>query len=433
MVDSDASRLKLNSRLIPLLIAVLLLMQLGFPYRGWVILLVSLSGLWLISYLWARTLARHLTLHREMRFGWAHVGDRLEERFTLSNSGLVTALWVEIIDHTNMPDYSTSRVTGVNARSQNRWITQGICTRRGIFTLGPTTVRTGDPFGLYTVTLSLPFSATLTVTPPVVPLPAIEIAPGGRVGEGRSRPHPFERTVSSTGVRQYVPGDSLNAVHWPTSARQGQLYVRQFDSTPAGDWWIFLDMDQQVQLGQSSAATEEHAIILAASLADRGIRAGKGVGLVAYGQQFVWRPPDHSDSQRHQIMRDLAQIQPGSTPLTDLLSKTQPIAGRASCLIVITANATGNWVEALLPLRRRGVIPTVLILDPISFGGQQSTTPLQRQLAQLGIAHTLITRDLLDRPEARPGHQGRWEWHISLSGRAIPVKQPQDMSWKMLK
>lgn len=429
----ESSQLKLNSRLIPVLITLLLLMQLAFPYRGWVILLVGLGGLWFISYLWARTLARHLTLQREMRFGWAHVGDQLEERFTLTNSGLLPAVWVEIIDDTNMPDYSTSRVTGVDARSRNRWITQGACTRRGIFTLGPTTVRTGDPFSLYTVTLAQSRSTTLTVTPPVVPLPTIEIAPGGRVGEGRSRPHPFERTVSSTGVRQYVPGDSLNAVHWPTSARQGQLYVRQFDSTPAGDWWIFLDMDQQVQHGRGYAATEEHAIILAASLADRGIRAGKGVGLVAHGQHLIWLPPDHSDSQRHQIMRDLAQIHPGPTPLTALLTRTRPIAGRAACLILITANAAGNWVESLLPLRRRGVIPTVMLLDPVSFGGQQSTAPLERQLAQLGIAHTLITRELLDRPEARPGQQGSWEWHISPSGRAIPVKQPQDLSWKMLK
>ncbi len=429
----ESPQVTLNSRLIPLLLALLLLLQLAFPYRGWVILLVSLGGLWLISYLWASTLARHLTLQREMRFGWAHVGDRLEERFTLTNSGTVPALWVEITDQTNMPNYSTSRVTGVDARSRNRWITQGLCSRRGIFTLGPTTLRAGDPFGLYTVTLPQTHSATLTVTPPVVPLPTIEIAPGGRVGEGRSRSHPFERTVSSTGVRQHLPGDSLNAVHWPTSARQGQLYVRQFDSTPAGDWWIFLDIDQQVQLGHGQAATEEHAIILAASLADRGIRAGKNVGLVAYGQRLIWRPPDHSDSQRHQLMQDLALLQPGPHPLTNLLARTQPIAGRAASLIVITANASGNWVEALLPLRRRGVIPTVLLLDPISFGGAQPPASLRRQLAQLGIAHTLITRDLLDRAEARPGHQGAWEWHISPSGRAIPVKQPQDMSWKMLK
>jgi uncharacterized protein (DUF58 family) len=228
-MEQPLTSLKLNQKILPWLVGILLLMQAVFPYRGWVILLVGLGGMWAICYLWARMLVRHIVLTREMRFGWAHVGDILEERFTLINTGDVPALWVEVIDHTTMPDYHTSRVTGVDGRSRNRWQTKGICTRRGIFTLGPTTLRTGDPFGLYTVTLRQPQASTLTVTPPIVPLPTIEVAAGGRVGEGRSRPNAFERTVSSTGVRPYVPGDSLSHIHWPTTARRNEFFVRQFD------------------------------------------------------------------------------------------------------------------------------------------------------------------------------------------------------------
>src|SRR3712207_8713224 len=47
------------------------------------------------------------------------------------------ALWVEVEDHTTMPDYNVSRVTGVSGQSENRWKTQGVCTRRGLYMLGP--------------------------------------------------------------------------------------------------------------------------------------------------------------------------------------------------------------------------------------------------------------------------------------------------------
>ncbi|HMQ54949.1 MAG TPA: hypothetical protein PKD98_22910, partial [Anaerolineae bacterium] len=134
------ARLKLNSRLLPGLVILLLVMQLAFPYKGWTILLVGLGSVWGLGYLWARQLARHLSFQREIRFGWAHVGDRLEERFTLTNNGLVPAVWVEVIDETRMPGYSASRVTGVGGHSQNRWTTAGVCTQRGLFTLGPTTL-----------------------------------------------------------------------------------------------------------------------------------------------------------------------------------------------------------------------------------------------------------------------------------------------------
>ncbi len=162
-------RLQLKTRLLPVLTGLSLIMQLTFPYKGWLILLVGLGGAWLISYLWAWSLAHGLRLTREMRFGWAQVGDRLEERFTLTNIGQAPGLWVEIVDHSTLPDYHPGRVTGVGSSSENRWQTQGACTRRGVFTLGPTTLRTGDPFGLYEVNLHQPDSVTLTVTPPSAP------------------------------------------------------------------------------------------------------------------------------------------------------------------------------------------------------------------------------------------------------------------------
>jgi hypothetical protein len=82
MAPVPVTHLKLNTRLLPALVGLLLLMQLIVPYRGWLILLVGLGGGWLVSYLWARSLAQGLRLTRETRFGWAQVGDRLEERFT---------------------------------------------------------------------------------------------------------------------------------------------------------------------------------------------------------------------------------------------------------------------------------------------------------------------------------------------------------------
>jgi len=441
-------KIKLNTRLLPILIALLLFMQLTFPFKGWSIMLVGLGGLWLVGFFWAQFLAQSLSLTREIRFGWAHVGDRLEERFTLSNIGPVSAIWAEITDHSTLPGYNASRVTGIDRDSKNRWYTQGVCNQRGIFTLGPTTLRTGDPFGLYTVSLHYPESSSITVTPPIVPLPAIEVAPGGRAGEGQPRPNAFERTVSSTGVRDYIPGDNLSWVHWPTTARQGSLFIRLFDSMPSGDWWLFLDLDQQVQVGQGASSTEEHGIILAASLADRGLRSGRAVGLITHGQKFVWLPPQGHDYQRREIMEALALIKPGPLSLAELLIRTRLVLDRAASLIIITASTSGVWVEALLPLLRRGAVATVLLLDPLSFADtvnreEETISPevnsmsnghdgLQSMLTNLGVTNYLITRDLLDRPEARPGQQGKWEWHISPSGRAIPAKQQPDLKWKEL-
>ena len=425
-------RIRLQNRLVPVLVILLLAVQWIAPYDGWLILLNGLGGAWLLSYLWARWLADGLELQRQVRYGWAQVGDRLEERFTLHNRSWLPALWVEIVDHTTMPEYQVSRATAVNGLSSNRWATQGICSRRGLYRLGPTSLRSSDPLGIYSIQLDDPRSAEVMVTPPIVPLPAIQVAPGGRSGEGRPRLNAPERTVSAAMVREFVPGDDLRWLHWPTTARRQQPYVRLFDGTPAGDWWILLDMDANVQLGQGQNSTEEHAVILAASLADRGLRQRRAVGLIANSRDLVWLPPRSGDAQRWEILRSLALVSSSPNTLGQLLARAQPLISQHASLILITANADGEWLKNLLPLIRKGIVPSVWLLEPRSFGGSADPAPLMGRLVEQGIAHTLIPRSLLDRPEARPGQEGRWEWRVTALGRAIPVQRPVETDWREL-
>ncbi len=425
-------QIRLNSWLLPVLVLAAIITDLIAPYRGWRVLYVGLGGALLVGYLWARSLARGLDLMREMRFGWAQVGDRLVERFTLRNEGWAPGVWIEVNDQSTLPDYHASRGTGLPGRDSIRWHTEAICNRRGLFVLGPTHLHTGDPFGLFSVSLSYPAALPLLVLPPIVPLPNIQIAPGGRSGDGRPRPNALDRTVSASTVREYVSGDSRRWIHWRTTARRDELYVRLFDGTPSGDWWILLDMDERVQAGVGEHATDEHGIVLAASLADQGIRLRHSVGLAAYGKELVWLPPEQGEGRRWEILRSLALISRGSRPLEEVMERLRPSMGPHTSIIIITPSMSTAWVESLVPLLRSGAVPTVLLMDPASFGGAGNTLLVEAALLNLGIAHYRITKDVLDRPEMRPGQQGRWGWRVLGTGRAVPSYRVADVPWRSL-
>jgi uncharacterized protein (DUF58 family) len=432
---------------------VILITDITINYKGWRILTVGIGGALLVSTLWVLKLARSLQLTRERRFGWAQVGDRLLERFTLLNQGWAPALWAEILDQSTLPEYQVSRGVGVSAHDSIRWHTEAVCTRRGLFMLGPTQVQTGDPFGLYTVSISYQASTPLLVLPPIVSLPSIEVAPGGRTGAGRPIPNAVDQTVSASSVREYMPGDSRRWIHWRVSAHRDDLFVRMFDGTPAGDWWILLDMDRHVQEGEGANATEEHGIILAASLADRGLRNRRAVGLTALGshsvsrhsdrgdvttggEQLVWLSPQTGEGQKWEILRTLALLSLGSRPIAELLERMRPTIGQRDSLVIITPSVDTTWVETLIPLIRRGVVPTVLLLDPVSFGGTQDPALVQAMLTNLGVTHYRITRDILDQPE-KQGERERspssgWEWRILGTGKAVPVQKTMDKAWKPL-
>ncbi|MBN2146811.1 MAG: DUF58 domain-containing protein [Anaerolineales bacterium] len=426
------SRPRLTTRLLPLVTLAVLVMQLLDPYRVWMMLLVGLGGAWLVAYLWARSLSRGLRLVRELRYGWAQVGDRLEERITIENKGWAPATWVEIIDQSTLPDHHINWVTGIGGNQTGQWQTESTCTRRGVYTIGPTNLRCGDPLGIYRVEVKDTASRTLVIMPPIVPLPAIEVAPGGRSGEGRPRPDAPERTVSAGSVREYYPGDSLRWIHWKTTARRQKPFVRIFDGTPAGDWRIILDLEQAIQAGHEEESTEEHGVILAASLADRGLRLRRAVGLAINGNPVTWLAPEQNEAQKWAILRALAVAKPGENSLSDLLQRMQHEIHAHTSIILITPCIRSDWLEALLPLIWRGVTPTVLLLDPPSFGSPESAQPMIAALTELGISHYLIQSDLLKRPEARPGKEGMLEWRVTPLGKAILVRKPSDTSWKTM-
>lgn len=432
---------RLNSKVLPLIGLLALGMQILDPSRAWVILCVGIGGVWLICRWWAYGLARSLRFEREMRFGWAQVGDRLEERFTLTNEFVLPATWVTLQDHSTLPDHYGSVATGVDGSSTSQWKLTTQCTKRGVYTLGGVSMETGDPLGIYTVLMEDPTSATLAVMPPVVALPEFQILASGWSGEGKPHRHALQETINTSHLREMQPNDPVRLIHWKATARHSisedregrisQFLVRQFEGAPAGDWWIVADLDQASQLGLGWDSTEEHTIILAASLAAQGLNTDHPLGLSINGANPEWIPPRRNEYQLRSLLKALAVASPSDLPLKDYLQRLGPSISRHCSLLIITANADAQWTESLLPLMWRGVMPTLFLLDPLTFGGQTPTGPVSALFQSMGIPCHIIPRELLDRPQARPGREGEWEWRISGTGKAVPVRTAQD-EWRGL-
>ena len=128
---------------------------------------------------------------------------------------------------------------------------------------------------------------------------------------------------------------------------------------------------------------------------------------------------------RHGMMTDPRQY-------AFLLDGLRADLAASASLVIITANPDGRWLERLLPLQWKGCTPSILLLDPQAFGARESAAVLESELNRRGLRCYRITPDLLDRPEARPGHRGQWEWRITPTGRAIPVRTGRENEWRRL-
>jgi uncharacterized protein (DUF58 family) len=425
------STLRLNAKTFPVIGVIAFSMQIVDPSRVWVILMIGIGGTWLFCRWWVHGLARSLQFKREMRYGWAQVGDRLEERFTLTNRFMMPATWVAVNDLSTLPDHRSSVATGVDGNSTSQWKILNQCTKRGVFTLGGTRLETGDPFGVYTLTLEDPTSATLAVMPPIISLPRFNILTSGWAGEGRTNPRSLEETINASHTREMVPGDPMKLIHWKTTAHRNQFHVRQADGTHAGDWWIVLDLHKDSQVGTGWDSTEEHGVMLASSLIAQGLNEDHPVGLAVNGNEPAWHLPQRNEYQQRALLKSLAVASPSGMTLKDYLQRTDKAFGGRSSLLVITACHDIEWTQSIMPLMWRGILPTVFLFDVKTYGGDGKTGKLSSVLQSLGVPCHVIPKDLLDKPQARPGHEGEWEWRISATGKAIAVNKPTE-DWRGL-
>jgi uncharacterized protein (DUF58 family) len=382
-----------RARLLMGLVALLAVQTLLIPSRVWHYLFIAFAFLLVISYAWTFALGRNVVARRRLYQSLVQVGERLSEDFTLANRSFVPAPWLEVRDSSDLPGYSVGVALSLGAQTEHSWKAGGICRQRGQFRLGPWLVRTGDPFGLFEVSGASGPLADLLVYPPVGTAPEVSSRHGDVTGSRSHVRRALHQTVTSAGVRQYLNGDPPRYIHWPSSARLGELMVKDFDLEPSGDVWVVADMSAAAQAGEAEESTEEYAILAATALAARALRRNQAVGLLSYGQERLFLPPAKGQSQYWLVMRGLATLRAvGTWDIGRVLQTERRNIGRAGSVVVLATSASPDLVAGVEVLRRLGLMVNMLVLDAASFGGRGDAGMLARQLIDLGVPHSVIGR-----------------------------------------
>src|SRR5215813_7145013 len=226
-----------------------------------------LLALLALSYLWAWSNLRGLHVQRETFTHRTQVGEQARERITIRNIWPLPKLWVELRDHSDMPQHGSGFVTYLPAHDRRRWVARTPCTMRGKYTLGPATLISGDPFGIFRLERPVPGSSEVLVYPRTTSLPGFSLPsaelPGGQDVKSRA----FHVTPNVSTIREYQPGDSFNRIHWRSTARIGQLMVKEFELDPTADVYIVLDMQERIQQQLVSEQPSQRR-------PDRPVRAG---------------------------------------------------------------------------------------------------------------------------------------------------------------
>lgn len=238
---------------------------------------------------------------------------------------------------------------------------------RGRYHLGPLGVQLQDPFGLANRNAVLEGSADLVILPQVHPL-SVSRQPSSGVGSEGEQAHLIAlHGEDDVTIREYRDGDDLRRIHWPATARTGDLMVRQEDRPAQRRAVVLLDPRPEAHGGSGPTSSFEWAVSAAASIGAHLCESGYAVHLVC---------PETVDSGRasdSMPVDDILDVLAVTTLREDgggdsLLRAAQGLAAAGGFVVAILGPKDTEVTARVASLRQPGTTGLAFVLDANDFG-----------------------------------------------------------------
>jgi uncharacterized protein (DUF58 family) len=199
---------------------------------------------------------------------------------------------------------------------------EGVPPARGRYVFGPLRLTTFFPLGLVRHRRRVDATDELIVWPRLGRLTAagLRLARHSDLAVQRTQRRQTRSEVDFHGLRDWRPGDSRRWIHWRSTARRGQIVVRQFDAARGQDVALFLDLFHPSPSGTLGAdrASErvETALSLVATLvSDICRRGGSRLTLVVAGREPILLDGRSSAGMARDALSRLAVARPHARPV----------------------------------------------------------------------------------------------------------------------
>ncbi|MHB8641907.1 MAG: DUF58 domain-containing protein [Gaiellaceae bacterium] len=245
---------------------------------------------------------------------------------------------------------------------------------RGRYAVTSATLVVEDPFGLERVEHPLGRQEALVVYPRLVELERLFSDAGTHARDGRrlllQRPSGYDLHS----VRDYVEGDSLRNVHWRTTARRGQLMVKELEDSPRDELAVVLDAWRG-----TTREGFDLQVRAAGSIAQTSARCGRRVALIV-GGATVGTQRIHAEGDWRRALELLAAAEADGLERAERL-----LLGERNALDVclVTARLEAGLVDRLAERAHAHRRTSVVFVDT---NGAPQPSLLRLQAAGIAVA-----------------------------------------------
>ncbi|MEO7130156.1 MAG: DUF58 domain-containing protein [Dermatophilaceae bacterium] len=347
---------------------------------------VLLIALPILSALLVRTRATRLRIDRRTSPERIEAGGDAQIALTFENVSPATTpvfLAEERLDYVlgDRPRFVVGRIPSGQARTVNYTVRPHL---RGRHQLGPIGVQVQDPFGLATRNAVLQGSTDLVVLPAVVPLGSSPAPSSGVGSEGEQAHLVALHGEDDVTIREYRDGDDLRRIHWPATARTGDLMVRQEDRPAQRRAVIILDPRPEAHGGAGATSSFEWAVAAAASIAVHLTESGYAVHLLSVETVEDGRATDPLGAKELLDVLAVASLQESADD--EILRAAQTLCEAGGFVIALLGPHDAEVTARVASLRQPGTTGLAMVLDAATFGPAPETDDAQAHVDALRLA-----------------------------------------------
>ena len=329
---------------------------------------------------WVRLLDKPMTLRRST-WGQEHVeGADVPVTLELEHEGPLPPLTLPVVERIARLGEHEVTLTGTGGRVlEGRYVLRAV--PRGRYGFQSSRAILEDPFGLERTDVDLGASGALLVYPRLVELGELFSESGAFARDGRRLMIRRESGFDLHSVRDYEQGESLRKVHWPSTARRGQLMVKDLEDAPRDEVAVLLDASEGSVGGTPPDSSFDVQVRAAGSILRTHVRRGRRAVLVVNGAERAAQAVHGEDADWRRALELLAAVEPtGGERVDAFLARDASPAGQAVELVVVTSALTPRLADALVE-RTLSYRPASLVL-----AGRTDVPPRDPMLLRLHAA-----------------------------------------------
>ena len=346
-------------------------------------LATGISVILILSYFWQKKSLENVTYTRKWKYKRGFPGEEIDLKVEISNNKWLPLSWIRVSDLWPNAIAPVEKSHFAPSHIANQGFLKNIYSlkwfqkttrpftiqlgERGIYPVGPALLESGDFFGIFSQEREIPAQEYITVFPEIIPLRKISIQTEDPFGHLSALKKLFEDPTMTIGVRPYHPEDDFRRVHWPATARTGELQVKIYQPVSSQTVTLFLNVSTTHHFWQGAySEVLEQLVKLGATLVTQGIENGFAMGLfsnggLAHSDQPFRILPGRSRNQLALLLEALAGVTPFTTKsFPSFLLESIPRLPIGTAIMLVTSVFPEELVEALVRTKKYRSNMTVL-------------------------------------------------------------------------